>query len=170
MNLGGAYSGLQLHDNVVYDWVQSVNNEAPAIALEGAPTTQVRVYNNHLQQPTGAVYQQFNPVPSGMYVYTNNRYFSSSNNLPFLESPSWMTYNQWLTFSGETGSTFAAETFPDPNPTIATYMTSIGGSPSLDAFLTEARRQSKANWRHEYTPEAVAAYIRQGFGVSAGGQ
>ena len=165
MSLGGAYSGLQLHDNIIYGWVQSVNNLAPAIALEGTPTTQVRVYNNHLQQSGGALYQQFNPVTASMYRYSGNKYFASSNNVPFLESPSWMTYNQWLSFSGETDSTYSAVSYPDPNRTIATYMTSIGGSPSLNAFLTEARRQSKSNWRAAYTADAVGAYIRGGFGV-----
>jgi len=167
INIGGVYSGLLLHDNVVYDWVQSVNNQAPAMALEGAPATQVRVFNNHLQQPSGALYQQFQPVPAGMYSYSGNKYFSSTNNSPFMESPSWMNYNQWLAFSHETGSSFGAVSYPDPNRTIATYMASLGGSPTLDAFMTEARRQAKGNWRAQYTADAVATYIRDGFGVHA---
>jgi hypothetical protein len=168
MNLWGIYSGLLLHDNIVYDWVQASNNQAVAMALEGAPTTMVRVYNNQLQQANGSLYQQFQPVPAGMYSFTGNRYFASSNTQPFLESPTWMNYSQWLIFSQESGSSFSPVTYPDPSRTIATYMTSIGGSPTLDAFLTEARNQSKSNWRQQYTSAAVNAYIRDGFGVTMG--
>jgi hypothetical protein len=54
--------------------------------------------------------------------------------------------------------------FPDPNRSIATYQASIGGNASLAAFLTQCRLQSKANWRTEYTADAVNTYIRAGFG------
>jgi len=55
--------------------------------------------------------------------------------------------------------------YPAPSRTIATYHASIGGSASYQAFLTEARRQSKSFWRHEYTAAAVRSYIRAGFGL-----
>ena len=55
--------------------------------------------------------------------------------------------------------------FPDPARNIETYMRSIGGAPTLEAFLTQARLQSRANWRDEYTATAVNTYIREGFGV-----
>lgn len=42
------------------------------------------------------------------------------------------------------------------------YHASIGGTETLEAFLTEARKQSKDNWRTEYTAAAVNAWIRNG--------
>ncbi len=165
MNLSGAYSGLRVHDNIVYNWVQGVNNEAPAIVLDGAPTGQVLVYNNQLQQAGGALYQQTHAVSPGMYAYSGNRYAAAGNSQPFMEPASWLGYSQWVTFSGETGSAWATVSYPDPNRTIATYMTGQGGAASLDAFMTQAKLQSKSTWRSAYTSAAVGAYIRGGFGV-----
>ncbi len=168
MNLSGAYGGLRIHDNIVYNWVQSVNAFAPAVVLDGAPLKAVRVYNNQFQQAGGAIYQQSAPVIAAMYSYSGNRYYASGNSQPFLENPSWLTYAQWLGFSGETGSAWGALTYPDANRTIATYMTTQGGAPTLDAFMTQARRQARGNWRAAYTAGAVAAYVRAGFGVQGG--
>jgi hypothetical protein len=165
INVRGVYDGLQLHDNIVYDWVQTVNNQAPAIELDGTPANPVDIYNNHLQQAQGALFAHFQTIPAGIYRYRGNKYFAQSNGLPFLESPTPLSYSQWLTQSGETGSTFSAVSYPDPSRTIATYMASLGGSPSLDAFLAEAKAQSRANYRASYTAAAVADYIRQGFGT-----
>lgn len=162
INIGGNYAGLLVHDNVVYDWVQAVNNQAPALALEGLPLGLVRVYNNQFQQPNGAIYQQINPVPFGMYAYSGNKY-AAANNQPFIESVGWLSYAQWVLFSGETGSAMGALPYLDPNRTIETYMASLGGSPSLGAFMAEARRQSHANWRAAYTAQSVSQYIRAGF-------
>src|SRR5262249_993185 len=36
IGLGGSYGGLRLRDNIVYRWVQAVNNQAPAVQLDGA--------------------------------------------------------------------------------------------------------------------------------------
>ncbi len=53
--------------------------------------------------------------------------------------------------------------FVDPNRTAATYNKSLGGEGTREAFLAEAHKQSKFNWRPEYTAAAVIAYIREGF-------
>ncbi len=68
--------------------------------------------------------------------------------------------HSWGPFPNSAGS------FPDPDRSISTYMTSIGQTASLDAFLTEARLQARSNWRREYTAKAVNSYIRAGFGVA----
>ena len=52
---------------------------------------------------------------------------------------------------------------PPINLTVGTYNASLGGPSTLEAFLAEARQQSKSNWRDEYTAQAVADYIREGF-------
>jgi hypothetical protein len=73
------------------------------------------------------------------------------------------TLAQWKALVGDTTSTATQASYVDPNRTIATYMTSIGGTASLDAFMAEARLQSRQNWRPQYTAAAVIAYIRAGF-------
>jgi hypothetical protein len=47
-------------------------------------------------------------------------------------------------------------------------MASMGLTPTLDAFMTQAKSQSRSNWRAAFTADGVAAYIRAGFGVGNG--
>ena len=55
--------------------------------------------------------------------------------------------------------------FPDPNRTLETYSAALGVELPLADFLTQARKQSKANWRTQYTAKAINSYIRVGFGL-----
>ena len=75
------------------------------------------------------------------------------------------TNNYYSEFSPITGSNFdsAAINWVDPNRTMATYNSSLGGANSFDAFIAEARKQSKRSWRPEYTAAAANDYIRSGF-------
>ena len=57
----------------------------------------------------------------------------------------------------------SAGPFKDPDRTLASYNASLGGDESFEGFAQQVRRQSKANWRTEYTAAAVIAYIRDGF-------
>jgi hypothetical protein len=55
--------------------------------------------------------------------------------------------------------------FPDPERTFASYNASLGGVATFDAFAIEVRKQSKTNWRTQYTAPAIIAYFRKGFGL-----
>ncbi len=55
--------------------------------------------------------------------------------------------------------------FTDPDRFLETYLETLGQAPTLGAFLAEARQQSRANWRPEYSARAVNEYIREGFDV-----
>ena len=54
----------------------------------------------------------------------------------------------------------------DPSRTVESYNASLGHSADLNAFLAEARLQSKDNWNPQLTADAVNNYIREGFGAS----
>ena len=71
---------------------------------------------------------------------------------------------QWMGLVNDGSSIAQQVPFPDPSRTIGTYQLSLGGVPTILAFLTEARRQSRSNWRMQYTAGAVGDYIRAGFG------
>jgi hypothetical protein len=53
--------------------------------------------------------------------------------------------------------------YVNPRVSAGSYNASLGGSDSLAAFLTEVRKQSKDNWRAQYTAKAVIHYIGAGF-------
>lgn len=55
--------------------------------------------------------------------------------------------------------------FGDPQRGIETYMESLGETATLEAFLVEARQQSRDDWRPAYTAGAVNGWVREGFGV-----
>jgi hypothetical protein len=71
----------------------------------------------------------------------------------------------WTKKSGEQSAVRKKIAYPDPNRTVETYNASLGGKPTFDGFIREVRKQSKTNWRKEYTAAAVNAYVREGFGV-----
>lgn len=54
--------------------------------------------------------------------------------------------------------------YSDPARTVQSYNVSLGGAPALSDFLSEARKQSKDNWRPQFTADAVNKYIWAGFG------
>jgi hypothetical protein len=53
--------------------------------------------------------------------------------------------------------------FKDPDRTFASYNASLGGDETFEGFAQQVRKQSKTNWRKEFTAEAVIAYFREGF-------
>ena len=55
----------------------------------------------------------------------------------------------------------------DPSRSVESYNASLGHSADLNAFLAEARLQSKDNWNPQLTADAVNNYIREGFGVGS---
>ena len=57
-------------------------------------------------------------------------------------------------------------TYVDPNRSVGSYNASLGGVGTTAAFLAEARKQSRDNWRPQYTAAAVNSYIRAGFAAS----
>jgi hypothetical protein len=56
--------------------------------------------------------------------------------------------------------------FVDPTRDIGTYNATLGGEATVEAFLTEAKLQSKDNWRNQYTATVVNDYIRAGFVIA----
>jgi hypothetical protein len=55
----------------------------------------------------------------------------------------------------------------DTSRGVEAYMTSLGQTGSLAAFLAAARQQSQANWSIAYTAQAANTYIRQGYVTQA---
>jgi hypothetical protein len=53
--------------------------------------------------------------------------------------------------------------FADPTRSVGSYHATLNKEETLEAFLTEARAQSRRRWLQEYTAQAVLEYIRAGF-------
>ena len=71
----------------------------------------------------------------------------------------------WQAQVGDVGSTRELMTYPDPDRSIARYNAEVlGGTESFEAFMEQARLQSKDFWRPEYSATQVNEWIRAGFG------
>jgi len=113
--------------------------------------------------PTGG--ETFDDYVNLPLTLQSNRYFSTGDEA-FRIGPDIMQFQQWQGSVSDVGSTWGQVSFPSPDRTIATYMASLGRTPSLEEFLAEARQQSKANWHPELNGPAVVDYFRLGFGLA----
>lgn len=95
----------------------------------------------------------------------NNRFYSqrAPNNAEFQLNGANMSLIQYKAATGDPSSVNLKVSYPDPERDITTYMTSIGGAPSLAAFMQQARLNSKASYNTNFTAYAVNTYIRAGF-------
>lgn len=99
------------------------------------------------------------------FEYRGNRYYTSA------EDDAWfciggdrLSLADWSTRAGESDATrLSSLDFPDPSRDVESYAQTLGLEPSLEAFLREARGQSRLRWREELTAPVVNAYIRAGF-------
>jgi hypothetical protein len=150
-------------NNIIYAW-----NGYSRFKGTAAQTVNIQLLDNKLQNEITS-----DPLIVHDQAGSTNGVISANNVFHcLLPENSWMQagplaapFTRWKSLVHDTGSIAQQVVFPDPTRTIGTYHASIGGAPTLDAFMTEARNQSKANWRGEYTARAVNAYIRAGFGL-----
>ena len=69
----------------------------------------------------------------------------------------------WKSLVGDPTSAALQVEYADPGRSPASYNALLGGTPSLAAFLAQARLQSAADWKPEYSAVHVNAYLRAGF-------
>jgi hypothetical protein len=157
--------------NIVYDW-GSTGRGAQLASYQYSPMVNITLRNNDIQDNVDATYllNFFSSTPNlASQVHTsNNRWYrwASGGSPLFQFAGANLSFQALMTTLGDPTSTYGqVMSYPDPGRTIATYHASIGGGPSLGAFMAQARVQSKSNWRTAYTAFAVNAYIRAGFGL-----
>jgi hypothetical protein len=163
IGIDGTYRNVTVSNNIVYNWNRPSRADGRSLAFFGTPLSGVSVLDNHFQQPQGG-FMIGHWAPLGpAFTYAGNRYFSANNGAnQFFTN---VTYNQWVAQSGESNSSWSSRWYVDPNRDTASYMAMLGQTPSLDAFMTQARRQSRDNWRGQYTAETINWYVREGFGL-----
>ena len=164
---------VSIHDNIVYDWGSDVPAGDTAVrgfTLGGKTILGPVVFrDNSVMQPRGTVVRLSNAFDASVFSISGNRYNSAS------AADSWFTVDggnmdlsSWATVTGESQTAAAvAPSYAAPERTIATYAASLGLSQSFEAFIAEARKQSRSNWRSEFTANAVNDYIREGFAETA---
>ena len=98
----------------------------------------------------------------------DNTYWSTAPDPPDTWSRGWFSLggsvpmSEWLATTGETNATVEQVSFVDPDRTIATYAASIGLDASYEAFMAEAEKPSKYNWRPELTAASAHCSLSVG--------
>ncbi len=181
----GATRDVLIHDNIIHGLSSRIAGIAVA---DGLALERITFRNNAMQFPGLATQLvKLPPDPSALSFQGNVYWTDGPAGEWFAVGQAGCDYDGWIDRSGRTIWSPVAESacdfetwpgrsgeqgavrervdYPDPTRCIESYMASLGGEPSLDAFYTEVRKQSKANWRPEFTAAAVNDWIRAGFGA-----
>jgi hypothetical protein len=158
---GVGVHNVQLRNNIFYKWGGSIR-------LVGGSSnfSNLNIAQNDFQVFDGSYIVDHNnsgsvgPVQSA----SNQMYTNRSSSQWCLVASSSQSLNGWKNLVSDTSSVGGQADYPNPDRTIATYHASLGGSPSYEAFIAEARQQSKFTWRNGYYAPFVISYFRQGFG------
>jgi hypothetical protein len=120
------------------------------------------VTNNYFQEATedlGMVYVEDSADVSA-FSFVGNEYYASSEE--FLINVTSYNFSGWVGQTGDTGS-FVVHTFPDPTRDIETYMSYLGETATIIAFINKCRAQNRFEWDSDFTASSVNSWIRAGF-------
>jgi hypothetical protein len=165
LDLGASLKSIGVYRNIIHDWTCTSTGLGMFIDLRQG--LGVRVTDNSISQVHGGFVGAWIPnrgVDHGG-VFGRNSYFTA--NPPPHEFYYGMLYGDWLNSSAEVHSLFAAPSFSSPERDIASYMMSLGRTPTIEAFLDAVRQQERSTWDPAFTAAAVCGYIRAGFGMGA---
>lgn len=158
---GVGVRNLDVVDNIVYNWRGTVQ-------FAGSKIHNVKFRRNDVQVPNkDFVLEHQQSGTTGAISAANNRFHTNAS------SGAWVliqgghkSLSSWKSAVGDNSSVAEQVSYPDPNRTLGTYNAALGGSKSHTAFMAEARKQSRSNWREDYTAYEVIKYIRAGFGLN----
>jgi len=166
-------SGVGIHNvvfrnNTVYNWVRAVNWVGePGKELETGRLSGISFTGNLFQAHRfgdRAILRERDMGNAEGFTFEGNVYFSDGRAAEWFalkDEP--RSFDQWVQISGEKDARAVKVEFADPERDAATYHATLGREATLEAFLEEARKQSKFNWRPEYTAAAVIQHVRDGF-------
>ena len=161
---------LTIQQNIVYDWYQALSTDSAYLpgasgfkALNG-----LVVRDNDFQQTISTrLLQHGNGYDGSAEMWDDNHYWDDS------PASGWFSVNGTTTSFDtwqdgvEPSANRTQRRYVDPARTVATYNRSLGGAGTTEAFLAQARAQSRQNWRPQYTADGVNDYVRDGFRVDS---
>jgi hypothetical protein len=154
----GHVRNVDIIGNVIY----GLDSRRYAVSMDGDPKEQIAFRQNQLQF-AGTQMRLVDSAYLAAGTFSDNTYFTDAAALHFRALDDTGDFAAWQAAAGEPGSRFEQQAYVDPGRTIESYMATQGGEATLQAFVDEARRQSKTNWRPAYTAAVVNDYIRQGY-------
>ena len=157
-----------VRNNVVYDWHGPIQAYAP---------NNGRVSNGHLVEnnvivdtsSSFAFSQLVNTfsTTSSVIRFNGNKYNDAGPADRWFDIAGELySYQQWLSQTGETGSSNATINFSDPSRTLGTYQATQGSGNTHDAFMTAIKARSRGNPLNNYSIDTLLNYFRQGYTVT----
>lgn len=121
----------------------------------------IQITNNKISLPNGGSKTFSIDTNVSGYSLSANKYYTPTTT-SFYFNTSNQAFSAWQSYSGDS-STFEQTTFPDPTRLIETYMSSIGETSTIDAFVEKVRSQDRFNWDTRLTADTVNDYLKAGF-------
>jgi len=167
IEVGQGFEDVMIEDNIVYE-LNSHGNSDDNYAFRinysaGGDKNRNTVQNNLFQEPSNALRMVYveNAVDISGFTFTGNEYYASSEVFYIAATP--YNFAGWQGETGETGS-FGAHSFADPTRGIEAYMTHLGETATIAAFIDKCRAQGRYSWDTDYTAPVVNNWMRTGFG------
>ncbi|MEJ2568705.1 MAG: hypothetical protein P8Z50_07545, partial [candidate division WOR-3 bacterium] len=123
----------------------------------------IQIFENIIQDDTLGPLMVYQSGDFEEVSYYDNTYYTSNPSGFARLDGEYLTYEEWISASGETGAINEEIDFSDPDRTVESYCNSIGGDGTFQGFIDRIRLQSKPDWNPAYTASAVNDYIREGF-------
>ncbi len=157
---GESAENILIKSNTIYD----IRYQALRINVNSS-WDNIQIFENSIQDDTlGSLMVYHSGDFENVTYYDNTYYTSEPSNFARIDGE-YQTYEEWISSSGETGTVNEKIDFTDPNRTVESYYSSLGGNGTFEGFIGEARQQSKNTWDPAYTASAVNDYIREGFDI-----
>lgn len=170
---GMGCNNITVDQNIFYDWRGTSRIGAPS-SSPPAGSLYAGVVGNTFTNNDFHVSAAAAPAPTLMSVafaadssqvsFRGNTYWSNvaSSRLNSFNN-TFKSYAQWISTTGEIGSSNRQIIYVDPTRKVADYNSAMGGAATLEDFLSRARQQRKGAWDENYSAESVNTYIRDGF-------
>ncbi len=158
LTLNGHMRDVDVFGNVMH----GLGSARYAVSLDRDPKERLTFSENQLQF-AGHQMRLIDSDYLAPGTFSDNVYFTDNDARPFTAGGDGGDFAAWQAAVGDEGSRFEALDYVDGDRTIETYMVSLGEEGTLEAFVREARAQSKQNWRPAYTAAVVNDYVRRGY-------
>jgi hypothetical protein len=159
---------LTIENNVLYNWASALWIDGKMIPGGIGPfaLNNLTVKNNDFQKTFSnkmvVLGGLFNPVEQ---QFSANRYFATEPDAyPFSVNVEPLSFLAWKDLC-EPSAVVDEIKYHDPARSIETYLAGITGEDTVEAFMREARQQSRSNWNQAFTAPAINTYFNEGFQI-----
>jgi hypothetical protein len=146
---------LTIRNNIIYKY-QQIN------AYLGSDVDLTMTGNTLVPRDEGHTIQIVNGTVPTAHQF-NNHYGANGKPEPFSIGKDSLSFEDWKRRTAEQGDE-NLPAFPDPTRDVESYMKSLGMTPSVETFMTEARKMERGVDTSKFSAKALRAYLFEGFG------